>query len=58
MLIGAILVLHGFCSQEDIFFALKCQSEGDTRKLGEILIHNDVITKSQLDTALAIQRGE
>jgi len=53
--LGEILVREGFCTREDVEQALRMQDEGDSRRLGEILLDLKKITLEQLERALAIQ---
>ncbi|MCD6417156.1 hypothetical protein J7M00_00025 [bacterium] len=53
--LGEILVREGFCTREDVEQALQMQDEGDSRRLGEILLDLKKITLEQLERALAIQ---
>lgn len=55
---GEILVTEGLAKPEDIEQALEQQAQGDTRKLGEILVNHGVMTERQLKAVLQIQREE
>jgi hypothetical protein len=58
MLLGQILVREGWCDEADIIFALEEQDDGDSRKLGEILIEEKIINYYHLVMALSIQAEE
>ncbi|HHS49908.1 MAG TPA: hypothetical protein ENN07_02215 [candidate division Zixibacteria bacterium] len=55
-LLGQILRQAGICTPDKILAALNNQSEGDQRRIGEILIEMGSITQEQLEEALKIQR--
>lgn len=53
--LGELLIRQGYCSSDDVSFALERQKRESTR-LGELLVGAGVCTKPQIDAALEAQR--
>ena len=50
--LGGALVRRGRVKPEDVMHALQMQKDGDTRRIGEILVSLGVVTKQQVEEAL------
>jgi len=59
-LVGEILVALGYIKEQEIVWAVERQRDldrkGSHKLIGELLLERDLITKEQLDAALAVQK--
>jgi hypothetical protein len=57
MQVGELLMRDGVVTGEALAAALGCQSRGDRRPLGEILLETNAVSRPSLTRVLAQQRG-